>query len=1177
MNLTQSAFLFLVFACLLIPGHAQISDYSHPPMILGQEGIEIKSDSILDIGAGLLFIHDTDNADRSAYEVIVAKGEHYSLNGKLLTPESGFNGILHVEVKANDGEHLSEAFDLEVKVHDDSGTSSYELSGQETASTQEGIAWPVIVDQLKVHCFPGDFSADFYVSTEGDDANPGTMEEPLATLAGAKAKVKTLKLANGMPEQGITVVFREGDYYISSAVNFDAGDSGDPDKYITYRAYPNERVRFTGAMKIEQDWLEAAPADISLMIKDAGVRANIRMVRLKDHGITSYGTIQHVGYTISNGSASPANIFVDGKAMHLCRYPNTENFDDVLSPMGLNEFTSHSGVVNTWNNTGDLWIDGALSKPWEWQKNNIATISPEGVVKMTWDYKSEIGNSEPKMFYYNMIEELDYPGEYFLDRSKGILYFYPPEDMDRSSEIRISQSTSQLMILNNARNLAFIDLHFEGTRSQALQVKNGSSYNRFINCEISCVGLDGMYVYGTGNLVLNTHVHDIGKNGIYLDGGNQASMTPARNLVENCLIHDFSQEQRAYNPGLTLFGTGQVVRHTEIYNGPHMGVKIKGNNHLLEYNNVHRLPHEYSDMLAIYFNTGNFPLQRGTIIRRNRFHDVSGGWKRSAGVYMDNETCGVLVEENYFYDNGADSNGWSVMVHGGADNIVRKNVFVYTSYPYLVSLRLNGYAADRFEGRLDMWQTEFRNKAKSVHFKYYPELNHYFDDEGVTPEPQTFTYNKKKDADGNVTNYWDRRTPSTNVFTDNLVYNESEDIFKMPNMDRGFYVVSNFQVIDGIMQENLISGNNHNQTMEPGFKDYINRDLAFDTASLDPALKAELPHLATLPFYQMGLTAPTGVAFNEFTIDKDSMELIFLDVIPVNYTRAGNLVQPDPGFFGELSVPVKVRIGDAWVSDTFNYKIDVYAKPVDLPKYILLSPKDTLINKGDTLDYQVEIGLGLDPSLVYSYVSDPAILGLDGDGVVKGLKGGEALFIVATTDLSLADTIRVEVYEEELPKYILLTLEDTAIFVGDTLRYSLDIGPGLDPDKVNLYSDNYFILSPGVDGSYIGRKAGEVNFIAYLSGFSYADTSIVTVKDLSTGLNPSEGEEGIQLYPNPVKEQLHIIGGSEGAQYSVISAPGSILIMVKEVPIDVSHLAPGYYLLRVDQEGQKVMKRFIKE
>ena len=53
------------------------------------------------------------------------------------------------------------------------------------------------------------------------------------------------------------------------------------------------------------------------------------------------------------------------------------------------------------------------------------------------------------------------------------------------------------------------------------------------------------------------------------------SMTHARNLADNCKIYNFSQERRVYNPGLDMGGIGQVARHIELFNGPHMSTRVK--------------------------------------------------------------------------------------------------------------------------------------------------------------------------------------------------------------------------------------------------------------------------------------------------------------------------------------------------------------------------------------------------------------------------------------------------------------------------------------------------------------------------------------------------------------------------------------------------------------------------
>lgn len=441
---------------------------------------------------------------------------------------------------------------------------------------------------------------------------------------------------------------------------------------------------------------------------------------------------------------------------------------------------------------------------------------------MTWDYHDKIAIQKPKMFYFNIIEELDYPGEFYIDRKNAKMYIYLPDTVNVKSDIRITQSENQLIRLKGAQYITFEDICFEGTRNTAIELIENAKNIIIKDCEIHSCGLDGIIVNGENNKIENCHIHHVGANGVVLLGGDEETLKPARNIIENCKIHDFSQERRVYNPGIALRGVGHVVRSTEIYNGPHMGMIISGNNHLIEYSDFHNCPQEYSDMLAVYMNTGNYPLMRGTVIRRNEFHDVQGSWKQSAGVYLDNETSGVLIEGNYFYRNGAQENGWSVMIHGGADNVVRSNLFVDCSYPFCISLRLNGYAADNFEGLLQHWEKALK-EAPKVYYRFYPELNHYFDDEEERPEVKDFTYHLKKDKEGRIVNYWNRRTPSTNVWKDNIIYNNQSVPFCMPVTDkrknvenRGFYTTGLFRIKNGVRQDNLIHSGN--KVLTPEYK-----------------------------------------------------------------------------------------------------------------------------------------------------------------------------------------------------------------------------------------------------------------------------------------------------------------------------------------------------------------------
>lgn len=787
-KLKNVLFVLMIFVSLNNVLFAQVSDCNHPPMILGQHEVTLYKTKFVNLSPEQLIINDLDGLENVKFEIEIQEGEGYKIgpNNQIEILDSKLKAV-KVPVRVSDGFASSEIYEMII-------------------NKEDSMTTPTAI----------------YVSSKGNDKNKGSLDSPLKTIEGARNYVRKLKEGGKLNRNGAIVYFREGEYFMNNATLFEKEDSGDLGAYIRYKAYNGESVRFIGAKKIDFNWFEKAPKKVTGLILEREARNKIKMLDLKKYGLMQYGIIDHVGYVVNNKPLPSAMVYIDGESLHLSRYPNIDNFDDIEMPVEKNRFVSKSKRVCLWKNKEDIWIDGAVSKPWEWKKNKIKEIDENGTVTMTWDYHDKIAIQKPKMFYFNIIEELDYPGEFYIDRKNAKMYIYLPDTVNVKSDIRITQSENQLIRLKGAQYITFEDICFEGTRNTAIELIENAKNIIIKDCEIHSCGLDGIIVNGENNKIENCHIHHVGANGVVLLGGDEETLKPARNIIENCKIHDFSQERRVYNPGIALRGVGHVVRSTEIYNGPHMGMIISGNNHLIEYSDFHNCPQEYSDMLAVYMNTGNYPLMRGTVIRRNEFHDVQGSWKQSAGVYLDNETSGVLIEGNYFYRNGAQENGWSVMIHGGADNVVRSKLFVDCSYPFCISLRLNGYAADNFEGLLQRWEKALK-EAPKVYYRFYPELNHYFDDEEERPEVKDFTYHLKKDKEGRIVNYWNRRTPSTNVWKDNIIYNNQSVPFCMPVTDkrknvenRGFYTTGLFRIKNGVRQDNLIHSGN--KVLTPEYK-----------------------------------------------------------------------------------------------------------------------------------------------------------------------------------------------------------------------------------------------------------------------------------------------------------------------------------------------------------------------
>ncbi len=92
-----------------------------------------------------------------------------------------------------------------------------------------------------------------YVATTGGDANPGTRKSPFATITRARDAIRQLK-KDGHFDAPVTVTVMEGTYHLAEPISLGPGDSGTPDKPVTYQAAAGETVILSGGVPIEGPW-----------------------------------------------------------------------------------------------------------------------------------------------------------------------------------------------------------------------------------------------------------------------------------------------------------------------------------------------------------------------------------------------------------------------------------------------------------------------------------------------------------------------------------------------------------------------------------------------------------------------------------------------------------------------------------------------------------------------------------------------------------------------------------------------------------------------------------------------------------------------------------------------------------------------------------------------------------
>src|SRR5512136_2571843 len=87
-------------------------------------------------------------------------------------------------------------------------------------------------------------AAEFHVALKGNDAGPGTKQEPFATPGRAMAAVRAL-VSSGL-KTDVQVVLRGGIYALEAPLVFTSADSGTAVHAITYAAAPGETVVISG-------------------------------------------------------------------------------------------------------------------------------------------------------------------------------------------------------------------------------------------------------------------------------------------------------------------------------------------------------------------------------------------------------------------------------------------------------------------------------------------------------------------------------------------------------------------------------------------------------------------------------------------------------------------------------------------------------------------------------------------------------------------------------------------------------------------------------------------------------------------------------------------------------------------------------------------------------------------
>ena len=623
---------------------------------------------------------------------------------------------------------------------------------------------------------------DLYVATSGSDAWSGTLaapnkaksDGPFAALERARDAVRQAKEKSALPAGGATVWVRGGVYLRKSTFELGEQDSGSEKAPVVYRAYEGETVRIVGGPAIPPAAFQPVKDPAVLARLDESARGKVMQADLKALGITDFGKAFPPTF---RGYAGWPELFFDRKPMEIARWPN-EGFAKVAKvldagskprnnekPDRPGKFVYEGDRPARWLTADEVYLNGYWCFKWFNECIKVAKIDP-AEKSITFAAPHVYGVGGPSGGFYfalNLLEELDTPGEYYLDRGKGILYFWPPSSLSgrmgerenggkgaatatlqhsstptlqhsnspipANAEIGLSLMDAPLVALTNTAHVTLRGFTFEFSRGLAVSIAGGSR-NLVAGCTMRNLAVDAVRIAGgERNGVLSCDLYNLGGSGIALDGGDRVTLKECGNFAENCHIHHFGRLFRTHRDAVSLNGVGCRASHNSIHDAPHHAMNFGGNCHLVEMNEIYDVCTETDDAGSIY--TGRDWTVRGTVIRHNFFHDIGGSAHvGNQAIYVDDNACGITSVGNVIFRVYR-----AFLIGGGRDNVMENNVIVECKIPMHIDNRGMNWAGKKSEN----WGT-LTGRLKAVPYQSdawrarFPELVNILDDAPETPK-----------------------------------------------------------------------------------------------------------------------------------------------------------------------------------------------------------------------------------------------------------------------------------------------------------------------------------------------------------------------------------------------------------------------------------------------------------
>lgn len=613
-------------------------------------------------------------------------------------------------------------------------------------------------------------SVKYFVSVSGNDTSSGlSPAQAFATLQKARDVVRAHRKQRS-PDTTYVYLLK-GEHKIKEPLLLTAEDGGTQSGPVIYSAYNKDRVVLNGGEKIT-GWRR---------YKD-----NIWVAELPQ---------------VKAGRWSFIQLFVNGKERKRARLPKTgfyrvKGFPDGDLKAGYQtkskrfEF-AQGDMKSTWKNIQDIdviayhfWTDTHLTI--ESVNDSTHTVNfkyPSGKV-----FTDDFNNDGARYVVENVWEGLQDTGDWYLDKKEGKLYYIslPGEDMSKT-EVWAPVTSGFITLAGNALEKPVTDIYFRNIIFQYANVQlpagntndaqGSSSIAAIINLKGAqrCV-FDRCTITNTGGFAFNlaegcsynqftyNTITNIAAGGFKMNGA-KAGETPLlqthHNIISDNEISNYGTIFPSAVGVLLMHSRNNEVVHNNIHHGYYTGVSVGwewgyqrsvSRDNVVAYNYIHHIGQGLlSDMGAVY----TLGVSPGTVVRNNLIHDVDshnyGGW----GIYNDEGSTHILVENNIVYNTKFA--GYNI--HYAKELTVRNNIFALGRLQQINRTRVDPHESVYFENNIVYWKEgklfDGNWEDKAYDFYFHPN-----EKTGVKKVQSTFEadyniyYNPTVALDSIVFNKW---------------------------------------------------------------------------------------------------------------------------------------------------------------------------------------------------------------------------------------------------------------------------------------------------------------------------------------------------------------------------------------------------------------------------------------